>query len=238
MKKKPTDLERVKTFIFLLLLNCLGLSTPNAFSQENERVVDQVKVETFRQDADFSYAVNYEVSDDPLSRIWRWVVENFLGFISGVTKTGSLAQIITIMLFTGVIIFAIIKLFDLDKNFGLYKNRRTGLKDHSEGGIDDIKGIDFQAIIQKAYQNKNYREVVRNYYLFALKQLDDKGVIKWKKGKTNYDYLNEVSKSPAKEEFSSLNHFFEYAVYGEFQVSENLAKSSEDLFEQINGSIK
>ncbi|MEL7147196.1 MAG: hypothetical protein AAFO69_12555, partial [Bacteroidota bacterium] len=119
----------------------------------------------------------------------------------------------------------------------LFGDKKNTFSPDSGAIIEDIKGTDFESKIRAAYENKNYREVVRFYYLFSLNKLDAAEIIRWKKGKTNYEYLYEVENDKIRTHFSSLNYYFEYAVYGEFEITESLAKSSESLFHQINDAI-
>ncbi|MGB3467514.1 MAG: DUF4129 domain-containing protein, partial [Cyclobacteriaceae bacterium] len=94
------------------------------------------------------------------------------------------------------------------------------------------------SVIEQAYQENNFKEVVRNYYLYALDRMDAGGIIRWKKGKTNYEYLDEVKDPTLRDNFSVLNNYFVYAVYGEFEINQSLAGEARNLFEKINATIK
>jgi len=233
---RPTNLKKCLYIALIIILFVSSVSI--ATSQDKDRQVSKEKIEQLQNDSDFSYAVNYQVKDDPLSRIWNWLVSKFFEFIGRATQGGPY-QVIALILIGLVIAYAIMKIFDIDPTFGLlYANKKNQFKQNSGTIIDDISGTDFEAVIKKAYASGDYREVVRFYYLFALNRLDAAEIIRWKKGKTNYEYLYEVENKTMRDDFSSLNYYFEYAVYGEFEVSEGLAKSSESLFLKINNAIK
>jgi len=215
------------------------MSIQSSYAQEVNRKVDMVKVRELQNNPAFDYgkAPTNEVSDNFFSKIFGWILQKVAELFAHIAQPDSPSQTILIIILASIAIFALIKILELDKNFGLYKNKKNN--SHLKEGeiIEDIRSIDFEVNIKKAYENKNYREVIRNYYLFTLNKLDEKGIIKWKKGKTNNEYLYEISEGNLKRNFSALNHYFEYAIYGEFDVSENLAKTSEGLHHKINQSI-
>ena len=190
-----------------------------------------------QKDSDFSYAANYQVEEDPISRIWNWIISKFFQLI-GSAAQGGFWRVVFLILIGLIIAYAAVKLLGIDPTFGmLYRNRKSDVT-LNNAEIEDISGTDFQAAIKKAYADENYKDVIRYYYLFALNKMDGAEIIRWKKGKTNYEYLYEVNDSEMRENFSSLNYYFEYAVYGEFEVTKSLAESSQSLFEKINRSIK
>ncbi|HTF16456.1 MAG TPA: DUF4129 domain-containing protein [Chryseolinea sp.] len=87
---------------------------------------------------------------------------------------------------------------------------------------ENIHEMDFERLIQEAVANQDYRLGVRLLFLSALKLLSDKNHIHWTQGKTNHDYLNELSADDLKKGFSELSYFFEYAWYGNFLVTDGV----------------
>lgn len=229
----------MRRFIHILLSLWLIFSINfYSFGQNDKRTVSKEKIEQLQNDSDFSYAANYQVEDDPLARIWNWIISSILRIIGSAAQGGPW-RIVFLIIIGLVIAYAVVKILGIDPTFGMfYKNRKNNFQKNKGAIIEDISGTDFEAAIKKAYANENYKEVVRYYYLFALNKLDEAEIIRWKKGKTNYEYLYEVQDSAMRENFSSLNYYFEYAIYGEFEVTEVLARSSASLFDKINQSIK
>ena len=210
----------------------------SAYSQKGElRKIDREKVEKLREDNDFLYSEEYQIDEDPLERIWNWLVFKFYQLIGKATEAGPI-RIIFLIVIAAIVIYAILKLAGIDPSMHLlHRNKEAGYR--GKGGvIEEIIGKDFKTLIEKAYKEDDFKEVVRNYYLFALDRMDAAGIISWKKGKTNYEYLDEVKDPFLRNNFSQLNDYFVYAVYGEFEISMGLAREAGNLFDEINSKIK
>ena len=108
----------------------------------------------------------------------------------------------------------------------------------SHQAIDEnIHEMDFDRLIHDALAKQDYRLGVRLLFLFALKMLSDKNHIHWMQGKTNHDYLNELSAGDVKKGFSELNYFFEYAWYGNFLVTDGMYARVKQTFDEWRRSI-
>jgi hypothetical protein len=87
---------------------------------------------------------------------------------------------------------------------------------------ENIHGMDFDKLIQQAISERDYRKGIRLLFLNSLKMLADKNLIHWEQGKTNHDYLSELTVADLKEGFNELNYYFEYAWYGNFNVNHEM----------------
>ena len=79
--------------------------------------------------------------------------------------------------------------------------------------------------LNKCLENKDFRGAIRVHYLQILKQLTEKGKIKWKKEKTNAHYLREYPDSNSFSEFQFVINIFDRVWYGLRNISENEYKS-------------
>lgn len=86
--------------------------------------------------------------------------------------------------------------------------------------IEDIRELDVDPLLREALASGNYRLAIRICFLGMLKKLDEGGKIRWKKDKTNRDYLGEL--------FNANYHFddvrrltldYERIWYGEHELS-------------------
>lgn len=84
---------------------------------------------------------------------------------------------------------------------------------------DDIFSIEFDKEISSAEEAGNYRLAVRLWYLYAIKALTDKNHINYQPGRTNYDYVAQLSSGEYYRDFSRLTRHFEYTWYGQFKLS-------------------
>lgn len=74
--------------------------------------------------------------------------------------------------------------------------------------------------LKNCLANKDYRGAIRVHYLQILKQLTEKGKIKWRKEKTNSHYLREYPDSDSFSEFQFVINIFDRAWYGLRNISE------------------
>lgn len=95
---------------------------------------------------------------------------------------------------------------------------------------ENIHEMDFDKLIQEAIQLHDYRTAIRLQFLHALKILSDKGLIHWEQGKTNHDYLRELTVGEIKAGFNELNFYFEYAWYGNFTINQGMFVRVQDIF--------
>ena len=86
-------------------------------------------------------------------------------------------------------------------------------------------------------EKNDYRLGVRLVFLYALKTLSDKGLIQWDQGKTNHDYLNELRVTELQKGFNELNFYFEYAWYGNFNITPNVFSHVRRIFEEWKRSV-
>ena len=100
----------------------------------------------------------------------------------------------------------------------------------SEITEEDIHSLDFNTIITKAKNEKNYRLATRYYYLWLLKSFSDRNIIEWDIEKTNGDYINEISNVELKSEFQFLSYVYEYSWYGEFDLTQTDFEKTETAF--------
>ena len=87
---------------------------------------------------------------------------------------------------------------------------------------ENIHEMDFDKLIQDAIAERDYRKGIRLLFLNSLKMLADRNFIHWEQGKTNHDYLSELTAVNLKEGFNELNYYFEYAWYGNFTINHEM----------------
>jgi len=104
---------------------------------------------------------------------------------------------------------------------------------------DHIKSLDFEALVAEALKTDNFTLAIRLYYLQILKQLWDKKFIRWRKQKTNYDYILETANQPFNKELKELTRSFERSWYGEKPTYkgtfENYESRAKKFLKETNG---
>jgi hypothetical protein len=103
---------------------------------------------------------------------------------------------------------------------------------------ENIHEMDFDKLIAEATANREYRKGVRLLFLKSLKILSDKDLIHWEQGKTNHDYMAELTKEDLKPGFNELNHYFEYTWYGNFSINSDTFQKIQNVFTTWSGRIR
>lgn len=106
-------------------------------------------------------------------------------------------------------------------NILLFRKRAKKIapEEETEQLTDDIFSIQYDKEIAKAAAAKNFRLAVRLWYLQMLKILSYKGLIDYRYGRTNNDYLSQLLNTPHHRHFFRLTRNFEYTWYGQFEPS-------------------
>ena len=94
-----------------------------------------------------------------------------------------------------------------------YKDRHT--IDNLEEHIHDVDLYDF---LKNALKDGDYKLAVRIYYLIIIKGLSDSALIKWKKQKTNGEYMSELYGHKLFESFRNNTVIFERIWYGDIEI--------------------
>lgn len=211
--------------LLLLAAPAAAAVAPDSAAQATSRVLpadrtpalrlrrpDAERLRDLRGQRDFRYVeVKSELSAWDLFwlRFWRWVAELLA------TPSGEFAWKYGIYAFLVVaLVFVVLKLMqvDLTRAFGRAP-RHAALSYDAE--TEDLHGLDLDTLLTQAEDARNYRLAVRLGYLRVLRQLSDKGLIRWQPDKTNHDYLYELPTGPLPEAFRELTRQFEYVWYGE-----------------------
>lgn len=102
----------------------------------------------------------------------------------------------------------------------------------------DIDASDYEALLQRAIKNGNYRLATRYYYLSLLKKLSHNNYIEYHKDKTNSEYLFELKNKSMRSNFSYLSYIYSYVWYGESAVDEMKFKTIENKYKSFIETIQ
>ncbi|WP_264560650.1 hypothetical protein [Flavobacterium sp. N501239] len=129
----------------------------------------------------------------------------------------------------GFVIYMIVKVIINKEGQWIFgkKNKKITVSELVE---ENIHSINFNEIIKKSKQEKDYRLTIRYYYLWLLKSYSDKELIEWDIEKTNSDYLSELKSQNTKENFKYLSYIYDYSWYGEFEINEPDFLKAETVF--------
>ena len=137
-----------------------------------------------------------------------------------------------------VVIYIILKTFiGVDVDFWKSNHKNKSVKKDLVYE-DEIDKHDYEALLQKALKQKNYRIAIRYYYLITLQLMADKNLIEPHKDKTNADYLFEFQSHELNKDFYHLSYIFSYVWYGEFLLDEFSFKTAEQKYQSFRSKLK
>lgn len=122
----------------------------------------------------------------------------------------------------GILILFVLVIFII---YQIIKNSKSNPKAVNVASIDRdwnptvITKTELELLLEKAIEEEDYRECVRIYFNFILKELIKKGWIKWKKEKTNYNYILEMKSHPNSFQFEECVRIYDFVWYGEYQLT-------------------
>jgi hypothetical protein len=210
-----------------------GASEGDAFALPDTSTItirhfDKQALEKLRTDPALNYAEVPMVAESLWDRFVLWLRQLMQTIFEGAVSTdwgrvslfvlGAVLLIVVIMMILRVNAF---KVFFFSRGATSFKHDVLD---------ENIHEMDFERLIQEATLKKDYRVGVRLTFLYALKMLSDRNLIRWDQGKTNHDYLNELVSQELRSGFHELNYYFEYAWYGNFGISPEMFSSVQEIF--------
>lgn len=129
--------------------------------------------------------------------------------------------------FWKVLLFILIFAAVLTLIYLIFKNKKPANKKiivnvENNWNPEIITKTELELKLQEAIEKGDYREGVRIYFTFILKELIKKGWIIWKKEKTNHHYVMEMGKRPNALVFLSCVRIYDLVWYGDYQIDEEI----------------
>ncbi len=185
------------------------------------------------------YSTYLELEDNHLvlSRLRRWLQTFFTHLFENKVSNG-LANLLPYLIILAVLVLIILKLGGLSLTQMLKpagKSIATALHYTEDAPIQETN---FQALLQAAMAQGDYRTAIRFSYLQLLQILDQKQYIVWTKPKTNYDYYLSLQQQAFGANFKELTRIFENAWYGESPWTTEEYKAQYNLLQNQIETIK
>ena len=153
------------------------------------------------------------------------------------TFDGNLSWLFIVILIIAVVYLAYSLLNE--GNTGWFSTKRnTSLTDYQTFNVETANPNDFIALIKSAENENNYRLAIRYYFLFILKTMSNKSIIKIEEDKTNTEYLREIKNKTFIRDFSKALYLYNYTWYGEFSVSKLQYKVAKSNFKSFLNKLK
>lgn len=101
-----------------------------------------------------------------------------------------------------------------------------------------ISKTELELRLDEALAKANYREGVRIYFTFILKEMIRLNWIRWRKEKTNFDYLAEVGAKPKAHLFRECVRIYELVWYGEYELDRSDFSEIEPVLKNYYDHLK
>lgn len=172
---------------------------------------DTAQIHAWQSDAAFDYQREFA---DMQPDLWDWLLMqlgDLLMSLFGSERASAITRPVLITL--GVILLLLVAWFVYKAHPELFlRNKRSDSGVQTE---ETIYGIDFNAVIQQAVADGDYRQAVRYVYLQTLRHLSDHSLIDWMPQKTPTQYIIEYNK----DDFRQLTNLFLRVRYGNFDAT-------------------
>ena len=213
-------------------------------TQDIAKDTSTIKLKTFETNFKKKYKSREFVYEEkePEKSLWQRFLE-WLGRLFGKSDgrasaafIGGLMKIIAIVIVVVVVFFIVKALMNKEGKWIFGRNSDKKLINHIE--IEkNIHTTDFESLIKKALASGEQRLCIRYYYLWLLKKMSEREIIKWDIEKTNSDYLYEIKSDTKKEEFKYLSYLYNNIWYGEFDFNAATFEKAKASFEKGIKSI-
>lgn len=140
---------------------------------------------------------------------------------SGIQGLGGVFKIFGIILLVGLLVLLIVKMAGGENLFGPKNSKIKPAVSQAEMDKieENLHEAELTDPIQRAIAAGDYPMAVRLYYLAVLKELAAKNHIRWKRDKTNGEYLRELAGSPHFGTVQEVTLAFERVWYGKVELT-------------------
>ena len=126
-------------------------------------------------------------------------------------------QYFLVALTVGVLVFVLFKLL---QNQGASNVKVGNLEIELEEAERNIQETELEGLLRRSVDANDYRSALRVRYLMVLKELDALDWIYHRIDKTNWTYVMELGDRAERPAFQRLTNVFEYAWYGNIELTE------------------
>ena len=147
----------------------------------------------------------------------------------------SIIRVVSLIFVIALLIALLIYLFD--KDFFARVNTRKNLVINIEDP-DYLDLSDLERALIHSIDNQDFKSAIRVYYLILLERLDSLKLIKWRKAKTNRQYIIEMRNSDVEQDLRNLTRVYEDVWFGDLELNSHNFKVWEQRFKIIISSAK
>lgn len=183
-------------------------------------VCDTARLAHWQNNPAYDYNKELTTPDSNLMDWFGYMFRKLMGNIFGNEFADKYSDIFFIILF--IVAIGLLIWFIYKKRPELFMRRNKKVITPYDVLEDNIYGVDFDAEIEKAVSNNDYKNAVRFLYLQTLKHLSDNNLINWQLYKTPTEYTYEMKAEMLRPIFRKLTNLFLRVRYGNYEADRNL----------------
>ena len=167
---------------------------------------------------DYQYGSNNvaNAGDNFFGRLWKRV----LSWVNYGLRTLQTFPLILRIVFYALCLMVLYVIIIKTKLFRVfYTDREVQAPDYFEVGQAD-EMTDFSEAVRTQVSKRNFRNAVRLLHLKILKELEEKGIIRYAREKTNRDYSREITDIRLRTAFFNLAGIYNRVWFGNYNLSE------------------
>lgn len=166
----------------------------------------------------------------------RQALMRLLQMLSGSDDTAWLVDV----LIYGVIAAAVILLIWTLIRSGVMSpiTLRAGRVRTLDTDLEDITEIDFERLIGAEVQSGRYRSAIRYLYLRSLRDLQDRGLLTYKRDRTNRAYARDLAGTSCAAPFAECVRVFERVWYGDAKATADDYVTYTAIFERLQRTMQ
>jgi len=186
------------------------------------------EIDKLKSDPDLDYKEPPTIAESLWDRFKQWLYWFFESLFKEVVTT-DLGRIIIYTLVGILLIVVIMMLLNVNAFQVFYAGADQGRQSY-QVFHENIHEMDFEKLIKEATEKNELRLATRLIFLHALKLLSDKQLIEFNAGKTNHDYVEELTSPDLKKGLNELSFYFDYAWYGNFAINDSQFQKIKNTF--------
>jgi Domain of unknown function (DUF4129) len=192
------------------------------------RSFSSTEVDKLKSDSDLNYQEPPTIAESLWDRFKQWLSWFFESLFKKAVTT-DLGRIIMYTL-AGILLIVVIMMLLKVNAFKVFYSGADQGRQNYQVFHENIHEMDFEKLIQDATEKNEFRLATRLIFLHALKLLSDKHLIEFNAGKTNHDYVGELTTPDLKTGLNELSFYFDYAWYGNFAINDTQFQRIKNTF--------